>query len=106
LARPRWRTIPALQGQLRIELARQHQPDLILLDLHLPDAPGEEVLRRLGADERTAHIPVVVISADASPSRAERLIASGVAAFLTKPLDIDEFLATLDRLLAAGTLGE
>jgi PAS domain S-box-containing protein len=104
-ARPKWRTIPALQGRLGIELALQHSPDLILLDIHLPDIPGDEVLRRLNADERTSKIPVVVISADATQSAAERLLASGVAAFLTKPLDIDEFVTTIERLLPDRTAG-
>jgi CheY-like chemotaxis protein len=99
--RPKWRTIPALQGQIGVELAREHLPDVILLDLHLPDIRGEEVLRRLREDERTARIPVVVISADATPATAERLVASGAVAFLTKPLDVAEFLATLERLLPA-----
>jgi PAS domain S-box-containing protein len=98
-SRPGWRTIPALQGRLGAELAREHEPDLVLLDLHLPDVQGDEVLRRLRADVRTAHIPVVMISADATPRTIERLRAQGADAYLTKPLDVDEFLATIDRLL-------
>jgi CheY-like chemotaxis protein len=100
-ARPGWRTIPALQGRLGTELAREHEPDLVLLDLHLPDLQGDEVLRRLRADERTARIPVVMISADATPRTIDRLRAQGADAYLTKPLDVDEFLSTLDRLLPA-----
>ena len=73
---------------LGLDLAREHDPDLVLLDLHLPDMPGEEVLRRLRGDERTAGIPVVVLSADARPSLIKRLLASGARAFLTKPLDV------------------
>ncbi|MEW5926176.1 MAG: PAS domain S-box protein [Gemmatimonadota bacterium] len=99
LSRPGWRTVPALQGQLGVELAREHRPDLVLLDLHLPDIPGEEVLRRLRADERTAAIPVVVISADATHAMVDRLRAAGADAYLTKPLDIDEFLAAVERFL-------
>jgi PAS domain S-box-containing protein len=98
-SRPGWRTIPALQGRLGAELAREHEPDLVLLDLHLPDVQGDEVLRRLRADVRTAHIPVVMVSADATPRTIERLRAQGADAYLTKPLDVDEFLATIDRLL-------
>jgi signal transduction histidine kinase/ActR/RegA family two-component response regulator len=104
-SRPQWRTLPALQGELGLELARQHRPDLILLDLHLPDIPGEEVLRRLRADERTAHIPVVVISADATQSSIERLLASGASAFLTKPIDIGQFLSAIENLLPAAATG-
>jgi CheY-like chemotaxis protein len=99
LARPGWRTLPALQGQLGVELAREHVPDLVLLDLHLPDIPGEEVLRRLRADPRTAAIPVVVVSADATPASLARLRACGADAYLTKPLDVDEFLRTVERFL-------
>jgi CheY-like chemotaxis protein len=102
LSRPGWRTVAALQGQLGVELAREHVPDLVLLDLHLPDIPGEEVLRRLRADARTAGIPVVVVSADATPGSLERLRAAGADAYLTKPLDVDEFLAAIDRFLPDG----
>jgi CheY-like chemotaxis protein/two-component sensor histidine kinase len=98
-ARPGWRTIPALQGQLGVELAREHLPDLILLDLHLPDIPGDEVLRRLRADARTAAIPIVVVSADATRGSLERLQAAGADAYLTKPLDVDEFLQVVERFL-------
>jgi PAS domain S-box-containing protein len=99
LSRPRWRTLPALQGGIGLELAREHRPHLILLDLHLPDISGEEVLRRLRADPRTAPIPVVVITADATRTTVERLRAAGADAYLTKPLDIDEFLETITRYL-------
>jgi CheY-like chemotaxis protein len=102
LARPGWRTIPALQGQLGVELARQHVPDAVLLDLHLPDLSGDEVLRRLRADPRTAAIPVIVVSADATQASLERLRASGADAYLTKPLDVDEFLRVVGRFLPEG----
>ena len=97
--RPGWKTIPALQGRMGTELAREHGPDLVLLDLHLPDVQGDEVLRRLRADKRTAGIPVVMISADATPRTIDRLLSEGADAYLTKPLDVDEFLAAIDRLL-------
>ena len=101
LTRPGWRLVPALQGRVGAQLAREHRPDLVLLDLHLPDIPGEEVLRRLRADERTAQIPVIVISADATRESVERLRGAGADAYLTKPLDLDEFLATLEAHLPA-----
>jgi CheY-like chemotaxis protein len=105
LARPGWRLLPALQGGLGVELAREHRPDLVLLDLHLPDIPGDEVLRRLRADPRTAAIPVVVVSADATPSSVERLRQSGADAYLTKPLDVDEFLRVVGQFLPAELAG-
>jgi len=98
--RPGITLLSALQGSLGFDLAVEHQPDLILLDLHLPDVPGSEVLERLRADERTAALPVVVISADATPRRMERLLEAGAQAYLPKPLDVDQFLATLDEMLA------
>jgi PAS domain S-box-containing protein len=98
--RPHWRLVPALQGGLGLELAAEHAPDVVLLDLNLPDIPGREVLSRLRSDPRTARIPVVVISADATPRMVEALTAAGADAFLTKPLDVKEFVETVERLLA------
>ena len=91
--------LPALQGQLGVELAREHRPDVILLDLHLPDIPGDEVLRRLRSDARVRDVPVVIVSADATPSSVERLRILGADAYLTKPLDVDEFLRVVDRFV-------
>ena len=67
-----------MQGLIGVDLAVQHAPDVILLDLHLPDVDGAEVLRRLKDDPRTASIPVVMLSADATPGQMERLEAAGV----------------------------
>jgi CheY-like chemotaxis protein len=99
LPRPEWRVIPALQGRLGIELALQHQRDIVLLDLHLPDMHGIDVLRQLRADARAAGAPVVIISADATPRSAEALTSAGVNAFRTKPLDVCAFIGTVERLL-------
>jgi len=88
--------LTATRGLAGLDLARDALPDLVLLDLDLPDMGGEEVLRRLLVDRRTSHIPVVVVSADASPRVRRRLIESGAAAFVTKPLDIPRFLGLVD----------
>jgi CheY-like chemotaxis protein len=88
-----------MQGQLGIELAARHRPDVILLDLHLPDIAGDEVLRRLRADERTSEIPVIVLSADAIPTRVERLLREGIVDYVTKPIEIDRFLTAMRRAL-------
>jgi CheY-like chemotaxis protein len=98
------RPIIAMQGDLGVELARQHQPNLVLLDLNLPDLDGEAVLARLKADPATRDIPVVVVSADATTRQIERLCASGAADYLTKPLDIEQFLRVVDEHLGEGTI--
>ena len=94
------RLLSALQGQIGLDLAWEHAPELILLDLYLPDLPGEEVLRRLQLDPRSRAIPVIVISADASDTQMQRLREAGAHSYLTKPLDIDRFLGTVDAALA------
>jgi PAS domain S-box-containing protein len=88
--------ISAMQGQLGIELAMRHQPDLILLDVHLPDVNGAEVLARLKARPRTREIPVVILSADATKSQINRLISLGADDYLTKPLDVDCFFKVIE----------
>ena len=97
--RPHINLLSAMDGPLGVQLARQHTPALILLDLHLPGMDGEEVLKHLKADDRTAEIPVVVVSADATNSRIERLLAGGAEAFLTKPLQVTRFMSLVDATL-------
>jgi PAS domain S-box-containing protein len=94
--RPEVKLISAMQGSIGLELARQHQPDLLLLDLHLPDIQCEEILRQLRADPRTEGIPIVMISADATAAQIERLRALGTNDYLTKPIDLHHFLAIVD----------
>jgi signal transduction histidine kinase/ActR/RegA family two-component response regulator len=96
--RPGVRLISAMRPQLGLDLAAEHDPDLILLDLHLPDMPGQEVFRRLRAEPRTAEVPVVILSADARPTLVDQLLAQGARAFLTKPLDVKELLELLDAV--------
>ena len=98
------RLITAMQGRLGLDLAREHHPDLILLDVHLPDIPGDEILRRLKAEPPIAGIPVIVISADATAVQIARLLSLGARDYLTKPLDVKKFLTALDEALnnAAG----
>jgi signal transduction histidine kinase/CheY-like chemotaxis protein len=91
--------LAATEGNLGLELARQHHPDLILLDLHLPGISGEEVLQRLRSDPKTEDIPVLVVSADATAARIKRLLESGASGYLTKPLDVKYFLEVVDTTL-------
>jgi signal transduction histidine kinase/CheY-like chemotaxis protein len=101
--RPGISLLPAMQGTLGLELAREHDPDLILLDLHLPDLTGAEVLHRLRADPKTRDLPVVIVSADASPGRIRRLVDAGAHGYLTKPIDVKLFLKTIDEFLENGS---
>ncbi|HET8680156.1 MAG TPA: PAS domain-containing protein [bacterium] len=97
--RPEVRLISTMQGRLGIDLARDHQPDLILLDLQLPDLTGEEIMRGLWEDGRTRQIPIAVISADATADQVERMLALGARTYLTKPLDVKKVLALMDETL-------
>ena len=97
--RPGVRLVGAATGQAGLDAAGAEAPDLILLDLHLPDLPGDEVLRRLREDVRTRAIPVAMLSADATPAQARRLLAAGATAYLTKPIDINQVLRLLDDKL-------
>lgn len=89
--------ISNLNGKQTLPLALQFQPDLILLDLNLPDIQGDEVITLLQADEKTKSIPVVVISANAMPFQLEKLFKAGVKNYLTKPIDIPTFLKEIDK---------
>src|SRR5207249_1988717 len=96
------RFIPAMQGRLGLSLAREHRPDLILVDLHLPDISGEDVLREIRSDPLLARTPVIVLSADATPGQVRRMVAAGARAYLTKPLDVRQLLTHIDQALPGG----
>jgi signal transduction histidine kinase/CheY-like chemotaxis protein len=93
-----YRVIPAMQGRMGVDLAREHLPDLILLDLHLPDIAGEEVMTQLREGAPTASIPVVVISADVTPGRLSRLMEAGANAQLSKPIEAMDLIKVIDDL--------
>jgi signal transduction histidine kinase/ActR/RegA family two-component response regulator len=95
--RPGVEVVAAMQGRLGLELAREHQPGLILLDLHLPDMGGDQVLQRLRDEPATASIPVVIVSADATEGQIRRLLTAGATAYLTKPIDVQQLLGIIDQ---------
>lgn len=97
--RPGFEVLHTTLGAQGLELAFSRRPDLILLDLHLPDMTGIEVLESLRRSETTRSIPVVVVSASAMPSDVEQVQTMGIARYLTKPLDIRVFLDTVDSIL-------
>jgi len=103
------RLLHAFQGRMGLDLARTGHADLIMLDLHLPDMTGIEVLGQLRADPVTADVPVYIVSADATAGQVARMRAAGAAGYLTKPLDVRRVLALLDSVLegaVAATDGE
>ena len=86
-------------GNLGIEFARAHQPDVILMDINLPGINGIEAMKILRADPLTAQIPIIAVSANALPQDIEMCLAVGFFDYLTKPIRLDEFLRTLDLAL-------
>ncbi len=97
--RPEIKLITALRGRLGLDLARRNLPDLILLDLELPDISGLEILTELKAQPRTRQIPVVMLTADATRDQAETLKAAGCDGYLAKPLDSAKLLEALNGTL-------
>ena len=90
-------TLEADTGVRGIELAVEHRPELVLMDVQLPDIDGVEVLRRLRADERTASLPVLAFTAQAMDGDRERFLAAGFDGYLSKPVDIADLVSTVKR---------
>ena len=78
---------------------RGSKPDLILLDVHLPDASGQELLKLIKANPDTVDIPVIMISADAMPEQIDAALSAGAACYLTKPVQLSELLRQVDELM-------
>jgi CheY-like chemotaxis protein len=98
--RPGTDLIWADTGEKGLEMARAETPQLVLLDLDLPDIHGSKVLERLRTHPETAHTPVIVISADATSTQIERMLSAGARNYLTKPFDIRRFLCMFDEIFA------
>ncbi len=99
--RPDVRLISAKDGRAGIELALQQLPDVILMDVNLPGISGVTAMTILASDARTAHIPVVAVSANAMQRDIEKGLAAGFFRYLTKPIRFTSFETTLDEALAA-----
>ncbi len=98
--RPGTDLVWAETGARGLELAQTHSPQLVLLDLDLPDMHGSKVLESLQAQPATERTPVIVISADATPSQIERMLKAGARNYLTKPFEIRRFLCMFDEIFA------
>jgi CheY-like chemotaxis protein len=93
------RLLSAVNGDLGIELARDNQPDVILMDINLPGISGTQALKILREDPVTAHIPVIAISANAMPRDIRKGLEAGFFRYLTKPIQVNEFMDALDVAL-------
>jgi two-component system, cell cycle response regulator DivK len=95
-------TLEAATGTEGVRLAFEHRPDLVLMDIHLPDIDGIEALRRIRENAALDAVPVIAVSASVMPDDQQRIVASGFDAFVTKPLDLKHFRETVRRFLAQG----
>ena len=97
-----YETLEASTGEQAIELATRHTPDLVLMDIRLPGTDGLEALRRLREDERTADIPVVALTAQAMAGDRERFLEAGFNGYVSKPVNIVEFIGTVRHYCEGG----
>ena len=97
-----YRLLEATTAQRAVELALEHEPDLVLMDIQLPDADGAEALLRLRENERTASIPVVALTAQAMHGDRERFLAAGFDGYISKPVSVAELLETVKERCRAG----
>jgi CheY-like chemotaxis protein len=97
--RPDMRLLSAGDGTRGIALARIHQPEVILMDINLPGISGIQALMLLREDPATAHIPVLAISANAMPHDIRKGLEAGFFGYLTKPINVNEFMHELDRAM-------
>jgi CheY-like chemotaxis protein len=102
--RPHLRVLSESDGQRGLDLIRQHGPDLVLLDLHLPTLDGEAIVREIRADPALAAIPVAIISGDATPQTRQRLHDAGADEYVEKPINIQALLDVVDALLGSPAL--
>ena len=92
-------TLEAVTGEDGVKLAKEKKPDLVLMDIQLPDISGIEALKQIRADTRTARIPVIALTASVTPTDRSQITEAGFDAFLAKPIVLREFLDTVKRLL-------
>ena len=92
-------TLQTKDGKEALELARQHRPDVILMDIQLPDVSGLDVTRWIKADPELKHIPVIAVTALALRGDEERVREAGCDAYITKPISVTNFLEVVRRYL-------
>jgi two-component system cell cycle response regulator DivK len=95
-------TIEAANGSDGVRLARERRPDLVLMDIQLPDIDGIEALRQIRTEPALDATPVLAVSASVMPDEQQQIVASGFDAYVTKPINIKQFLETVQRFLTSG----
>ena len=95
-------TLEAATGEEGVRLALAHRPELILMDIQLPDIDGIEALRRIRAESELDAIPVIAVSASVMPDDQQKIVTSGFDAFVAKPINLKQFQETVQRFLASG----
>ena len=96
-----YETLQTREGLQALALARQHRPDLILMDIQLPEISGLEVTKWLKDDEELSHIPVIAVTAFAMKGDEERIREGGCEAYLSKPISVGKFIETIRHFLGA-----
>jgi two-component system, cell cycle response regulator DivK len=97
-----YQTLEAVNGEDGVRLAREHKPDLILMDIQLPDIDGITALRRIREDKALDAIPVLAVSASVMPEEQQKIVTSGFDAYVTKPIMLKSFFETVQRYLTQG----
>ncbi len=98
-----YRTLEAVTGEDGVRLAKEGKPDLVLMDIQLPGINGIDALKQLRADPATAQIPIVAFTASVTPTDRTQITQAGFDAFLSKPINLKEFLETVRRVLESRT---
>jgi len=94
-----YETVEAVTGEEGVKLAKEKKPDLVLMDIQLPGINGIEAFKQLRADAKTARIPVIALTASVTPTDRSQITAAGFDAFVSKPINLKEFLDTVKRLV-------
>ena len=94
-----YETLEAVTGEDGVKLALQRRPDLVLMDIQLPGINGIEAFKQIRADAKTAHIPVIALTASVTPTDRSQITAAGFDAFISKPISLKEFVETVSRLI-------
>jgi two-component system, cell cycle response regulator DivK len=94
-----YKTVKSRDGRQAIPLAREHKPDLIIMDIQLPEISGLELTDRLKKDNALRHIPIVAVTAFAMRGDEQKIMAAGCDAYLSKPISVTTFLETIRKFI-------